>query len=300
MFVGIDGGGTRARGLLVDGAGTELGRAEGPAGIIDAADPARGAEVVADLVSDLVAAVPGATLPVQALCCGLAGAGREPEREAVRVALVLSGVAEHVTVVGDAEIAMYDAFGDGPGVLVIAGTGSIAWARGSDGVTARVGGWGRLIGDEGSAFAMGVAAIRAVLRARDGRDGETALTGAVLRASGCLRPDDLVAFAARATKADLAALAPVVFEAANAGDGTARHILEDATEALVELAVTAARRVGLPAPVVATAGGLLEPGGPLHHGFMKELVNVLPAATVTERVVDAARGAARMAAAAHP
>ncbi|HSJ23093.1 MAG TPA: BadF/BadG/BcrA/BcrD ATPase family protein [Longimicrobiales bacterium] len=300
MYVGIDGGGTRARALLVDAAGSELARLEGPAGIIDAADPASGAEVAASLVTGIVGAVAGARLPVRALCCGLAGAGRAPEREAVRVALVLSGVAEQVMVVGDAEVAMYDAFGDDPGVLVIAGTGSIAWARGSGGVTARVGGWGRLIGDEGSGFAIGAAAVRAVLRALDGRDPETALTAAVLRDSGCARPEDLVSFTARASKAEIAALTPAVFEAVAAGDRAATRIADEAVAALVELVVTAAGRVGLKAPAVATAGGLIEPGGPLHDRLRTALREAVPAAQVLARTVDAARGAARLAAASHP
>jgi N-acetylglucosamine kinase-like BadF-type ATPase len=294
LFIGIDGGGTRARALLVDGDGREIARANGPAGIIDAADPVRGAQAAIELVRSL-AAEARVTLPVRRLCCGLAGAGRGTERAAVRVTLLMAGVAEDVIVTGDADAAMADAFDAEPGVLLIAGTGSIAWARAADGRTLQVGGWGRLIGDEGSGFAVGVEAVRAVLRAWDGRSPDTSLTMAVLSVTGCHGPPDLVRFAATAAKADFAALAPLVIEHATAGDPAAVRIRDDALDALTELVVTAARRAQLAGPVIATAGGLAAPGSPLHAQLRERLLAALPAAQLLTTTVDAARGAARLA-----
>jgi glucosamine kinase len=296
MFVGIDGGGTRTRALLVDAEGREVLRLAGAAGIVDAAHPAAAASGLAELTRSLAQRA-GVALPVRSLCCGLAGAGRTAERRAVQDALLEAGIAAHVLVLSDAETAMHDAFGDGPGVLLIAGTGSIAWGRTARGDAVRVGGWGRLIGDEGSGFAIGVAAIRAVLRSFDGRDCDTALTPAVLRAAGCASPADLVAFTARSAKADLAALAPAVLAAA-ADDPAAGRIREEALSALGELVATAADRAGLTAPALALAGGLIQPGAPLRQPLLDRLSAVLPAAVVSDRAVDAARGAARLAAAA--
>jgi N-acetylglucosamine kinase-like BadF-type ATPase len=190
---------------------------------------------------------------------------------------------------------MADAFGEAPGVLLIAGTGSIAWARAADGRVLQVGGWGREIGDEGSGYGLGVDATRAVLRAFDGRSPHTSLTAAVLALTGCSSAPDLVRFAATAAKSDYAALAPVVLEHAAGGDAAARRICEDALDALVELVVTAARRAELPAPVIATAGGLAAPGSALRTPLQERLLAALPLAELLGEPIDAARGAARMA-----
>jgi glucosamine kinase len=294
MYVGVDGGGTRARAVLLDARGIELGRVEGGAGIIDAADPAAGAASVLELAR-AVAARAGVPVPLLALCCGLAGAGRPAEREAVRVSLLLAGIAGNVVVTGDAEVAMADAFGDAPGVLLIAGTGSIAWARGAGGNAVRVGGWGREIGDEGSAWWLGVAALQCVLRAYDGRGPATSLTGRVLAAAECVAPPDLVRFVAGARKWQLAALAPHVIAAAAEGDAVALRLRDEAVRELVGLVVTAARRAGLAAPAVACAGALVAPGGPLHGLVRGALAAALPGAAVLDRQVDAARGAALLA-----
>lgn len=291
MFAGIDGGGTRARIVLVDGAGNEVARCEGPPGIVDAADPVAAADVAAQLVHAAVGEA-GVSLPLDGLCCGLAGAGRNPERDAVSEALSGACVARRVLVVGDAEAAMADAFGDAPGVLVISGTGSIAWARNGDGGCIRVGGWGRHIGDEGSGYRMGVDAVRAVLRAFDWREGATSLTEPLLAATRCSTPDDLVRFSATASKADFAALAPVVLNAADSGDAAAARIRGDAVAALVELAATAVARIRLESAGIALAGGLIDANGPLHRPLRAALRVALPDAAVRDGTVDAARGAA--------
>jgi N-acetylglucosamine kinase-like BadF-type ATPase len=280
--------------VLLSGDGAELARVTGTAGIVSAADPAAGAAAATELCQ-AVAAAAGVTLPVTGVCCGLAGAGREEERAVVRSALLERGVARHVLVTGDVEPAMHDAFGTGTGVLLLAGTGSIAWARGPAAATVRVGGWGAIIGDEGSGYALGVDAIRAVLRAHDGREQQTQLREPVLRATGCADPEGLVRFAASAAKADMAALAPAVLHAATAGDAAALDIRGTAVAALAELAATAARRAGLAGPAVAMAGGLIEEGAPLHAAVAAAVQAAVHGCTVRPGRVDAARGAADMA-----
>jgi N-acetylmuramic acid 6-phosphate etherase len=297
VYAGIDGGGTRARAVLLDADGAERARVTGPAGIIDATDPARGAAVAAALTRQLLEAA-GATAPCEALCCGLAGAGRAAERRAVHSALEETGVARTVLVLGDADVAMADAFGDASGVLLIAGTGSIAWARDAAGRTIRVGGWGRLLGDEGSGYRIGLEALRLVARAADGRAPAGALTAAVLDATGCAAPEDLIAFADRATKGAIAALAPRVLACAARGDAAAGSVRADAVAALAEIALTAAARAGLSRPALALAGGLVEPGGLLRDSVLVAIEQTLPGCAVRMGAVDAARGAALLARAA--
>jgi N-acetylglucosamine kinase-like BadF-type ATPase len=296
--IGVDGGGTRATAALADADGAVFYREVGPAGIVRTDNPAAAAAVVAQLARALLARVGAAR--AESLCCGLAGAGRTAERDAVRAQLLATGVASHVLVIGDAEAAMADAFHDEAGVLVIAGTGSIAWACTHEGEAIRVGGWGQLLGDEGSGFAIGLAGLRAVVRAADGRDPATLLHGELLDAARIPDVEDLVRFTGQAAKSSIAALAPVVLRCAAEGDPVAAAIRDSAIHELALLGATAATRAGLHQPRLALAGGLIAPGGALRDAVAAALRRRLPRSTVLDAPVDAARGAIRIALRQHP
>jgi N-acetylglucosamine kinase-like BadF-type ATPase len=197
--------------------------------------------------------------------------------------------------VGDAEAAMADAFPGGAGVLVVSGTGSIAWACSPDGAAIRVGGWGQLLGDEGSGWDIALHGLRAVARASDGRTPPTALTAALLPAAGVTAAPELIAWSAAATKAQLAALAPAVLAAADRGDPAAVAIRDRAVSEIATCALTAARRTGVAAPPFALTGGLLAAGGPLRAGVSAAILSALPGAVIVDGTVDAALGAARLA-----
>ncbi|MDH5589240.1 MAG: hypothetical protein OEZ37_04280, partial [Gemmatimonadota bacterium] len=132
LVVGVDGGGTRTRALVLDEDGQFRGRAEGRAAVADAADPASAAQSVADVVWAACQEA-GTELPVAALWAGLSGAGRESARVAVELELSRMEVAGTVRVGTDILAAFHDAFGEDPGILVLSGTGSIAWGRATDG-----------------------------------------------------------------------------------------------------------------------------------------------------------------------
>jgi len=301
VYLGLDGGGTNTTVVATDAAGHELARVRGGAGIINPADPVARAGTLADLARRTLDAA-GAAAPAAALCCALAGAGREAERRALRDALARLEVAREIHVVGDIEAAFHDAFAMGPGLLVIAGTGSIAWGRAEDGRTARVGGWGHLLGDEGSGYALGLAALRAVVRAHDGRAPATALREHVL-SHACVRaPEDLIAWAAAAAKADVAALAPLVAGAAGAGDAVARALVEQAARDLADHVRALHVRLGPWAGVadIALAGGLLGRGGPLREPAIAAIHALGLPLRVRDEPVDAARGAAALARSAGP
>ena len=289
VFVGIDGGGTRARALVADASGSELARRVGGAGIVRAEDPAAAAATLAELTR-LALADAQASAADAVLCCALAGAGRESERDAVRVALTLAHAAAHIVIVGDAEALMTDAFGSDAGVLLVAGTGSIAWARAPDGAQLRVGGWGLHLGDEGSGYAIGLAALRAIARAADGRAPATELSSAVMEQLGLTRAGDLIGWAARAAKADIASLAPVTLRCAE-HDDAARQIRDEAVRELIILAATAARRAALAHPTIALAGGLVEPHAPLRAAVTAALRAGMPGVTLVDRAIDGAHGA---------
>lgn len=294
MFIGIDGGGTRTVAVLIDDAGRERARMEAGAGRIDLRAPDEAIRTLTNLAAAI--ARHAGDQPVTSLCCGLAGAGREPERTVVEDALRAAGIAALATVVTDAEAAMCDAFGTGPGILVIAGTGSIAWGRAEDARVARTGGWGHLLGDEGSGYAIGSAALRAVLRAHDGRGAPTSLERTILHATGLSAPELLVHFVLNAGKADVAALAPLVFAEADA-DTVALGIIEEAARALaahVAALHTRLRPWAMPTPL-AFSGGLVSNRRPLRPFVLAALAEWDLALSLHEADVDPARGAATLA-----
>jgi glucosamine kinase len=229
---------------------------------------------------------------------GVAGAGQERAAQALWSALAKHRVADDVSVQADAVIAMDDAFGDSAGVLLVAGTGSVAYSKAPDGRLERCGGWGPNVGDEGSAHWLGRRALSVVTAAQDGREPETALTGAVLTALELETLDDLIPWAATATPATLALLAPVVAQVAGTGDLRANALISFCVEELALHVRTLARRCFTDeraAVPVALAGGLLSRGSLVRKRLEQRLKSAVPGATVRSDDVDAARGAVRRA-----
>lgn len=289
--VGVDGGGSRTRAVLLDGAGGETGRWEGAGSAIDPRAPEEAAARVEAAVR-AVAGEAGLPLPVAGLTAGLAGAGDADLRERVRTALESAGMARRVIVETDADAGFRDAFGDGPGILLIAGTGSVACGRAEDGRVDRVGGWGPLLGDEGSGYALGLEALRRVVRSVDGRAPATRLVDGLARALDLLDPRALVVWVAGASRAEVAALVPAVVEAAEDGDLAARELLDEAARTLAHTAAVLRDRLGpwsRPTPL-APMGGLLDPAAPLRPRLEAALT---PGSwLLSPRTVNAARGAA--------
>jgi glucosamine kinase len=296
IVIGVDGGGTKTRVLVADETGKPLSDVSGPGSAVKPGEAERSAQVIAEIVAHgLEVAEMSHVLP-KVLSVGVAGVGREHERQALLQALAAREIAEEVLVQADATVALDDAFGDGPGVLLIAGTGSVAFGRGPTGVVARCGGWGPNIGDEGSGAWIGRRALSVVTGAADGREPETALTGAVLTAAQVNDVTELIAWAAAASPAMLATLAPAVMSEADAGDLRANAVLSLAVEELMLHVRALARqlfvdeRASLP---VALTGGLLRRGQPLRKRLEQRMKSAVPGAAVQAGDVDAARGAVR-------
>jgi glucosamine kinase len=301
VFVGIDAGGTRATAVVIDEGGTMLARAAGGAGLITTADPSNGAAALAELAKRALdqANIAG---PAAVLCCAVAGAGREQERRALEVELQRVAPATLVIVRADAEAALFDGLNDDAGILLIAGTGSIAWGRSADGRIERVGGWGQLLGDEGSGYAIGLAALRAAVRMHDGRGVSTSLVARIVAVTGLTALSDLIRWTDGASKGAIAALAPVVFDAARQGDVAAAEIAAVAAHELADQVEALYRRLAPwpEPPRIALAGGLLSPGGPLRELVTLAIRDRIPSAVVLEKAVDGARGAAELARASAP
>jgi N-acetylglucosamine kinase-like BadF-type ATPase len=236
-------------------------------------------------------------LRADVLVAGVAGAGRDAERDEVRQALRTEDIAERVIVTGDTEMALAAAFGDRPGVVVTAGTGSIAVARDPAGRLHRAGGFGWQMGDEGSGYAIGRAALGAVGRAADGRSPRTELTSLLLKVTRSGTLDGLVRWAAAAGAPEVAALAPAVFEAAGLGDTIAAGIMDYAARELAALVFRLLPHFGADerAPVeIATNGGLLFHDG-LLYGMLRSRLAEEPRLRLRDVPLDAATGALHLA-----
>ncbi len=294
ILVGADVGGSKTAVGVSEG-GEVLARADGPGAAVRPGRALASAAAIAEVVRRALAAT--GRLAGDVLVVGAAGAGRDPERDELRKALRAEGVAQRVVVTTDIEIALTGAFAEGPGMVVSAGTGSIAVGRDRQGRRARIGGYGWQMGDEGSGYAIGRAALGAVSRAHDGRSPRTALAERLLAATRSQDFDALVRWAAGASPAEIAALAPGVLEVAATGDPLAQGIADYAARELCQLAICLLPVLDPDEPLgVALTGGLLGVNGPLRRSVLQRLGEE-PGLRTIETPVDAVLGALRLAAA---
>ena len=295
ILIGADVGGTKTA-VAVAEDGKILGRADGPGGAVRPGRALVAATTITEVVRRALSAA--GRLSADVMVVGAAGAGREPERDELRKALRAENIAPNVVVTTDIDIALTAAFDEGPGIVVSAGTGSVAVGRDKAGTRHRIGGYGWQMGDEGSGYAIGRAALGAVSRAVDARSPKTALSERVLQVTRSGDFDSLVRWAATASPAEVAALAPHVLSVAADGDQLARGIVDYAARELSQLAICLLPKMELTPPVpVAVTGGLLAPDQPLRKTLLAKLAEE-PTFQTTDTPVDAVMGALRLAASA--
>lgn len=260
LVIGIDGGGTNTRARLADRRGEILG-----AGTAGTSNPMHHGVAAAqgELFKAIERTFEAAGRPrerVAVLCMGLGGAGRAREQEELRMWAQVEW-AERVEVVSDGQIVLAAGTPGNWGAAVIAGTGSFVYGRNRAGETARAGGWGYLIGDEGSGFDLARGALRAATQAADGRAGATSLLAAILEFWGLDAPSGLVTRVYRSglTHAEIAKLAPLVLAEAERGDAVAWQLIHDAADNLARgvKAVSRALKFGTEPFPLALTGGLL-------------------------------------------
>ncbi|HEY3934261.1 MAG TPA: BadF/BadG/BcrA/BcrD ATPase family protein [Gemmatimonadales bacterium] len=287
IILGADLGGTSMRVRVFDGDASR-GHAEGPGAAMRAGEGDRLAAAVAEIARPLL--LQTRTVRADALVVGAAGAGREGERVELQSALEQQRLAWRVVVTTDAELARAAAFEGGPGVLLIAGTGSIAVARDARGTLRRVGGLGWRMGDQGSAYWLAARALQAVGAMHDGLGRVTHLTEALCAGAHVAGIAALAQWSVSAAPPEVAALGPAVLACADRGDPVAVSLRQDAVDALVRLAVSA----GAGSLPVALSGGLLAPDRPLREAVATAL-ETLHGTTVLRRAIDPCRGAVVLA-----
>jgi N-acetylglucosamine kinase-like BadF-type ATPase len=294
--LGIDAGGTKTVCYLADTSGTIIGEGRGSGANLQAHGELEVEKVLHHIIEQALGdrlIVPAAT------CIGIAGVDREEDDRIVRGIMRRLGFRSHTLVVNDALIALVAGVGDNPGVVIIAGTGSIAYGVNQHAQAARAGGWGYVLGDEGSGFWIGREALMAVVREADGRGPRTGLTPLVLehftleQASGLVRE---VYDRGRHRQA-IAALGPVVERARADGDVVAGEILRNASQELTRAAASVIERLQMRGSAfqIVLSGGIFRLIAWLVEDVTQRLAEVAPRATVALLATEPATGALHLA-----
>ncbi|MBI2956638.1 MAG: hypothetical protein HYY26_04930 [Acidobacteria bacterium] len=300
FFLGIDGGGTKTECVLADEAGETLARATGGGSNLRRISREELRDTLVDCFDGLWRQTLLTAPRLEVVCAGFAGVSDAQARAMAREVLAEVLRPRFLYVVGDMEVALEAAVGVGPGVVLIAGTGSIAYGRNERGQQARAGGLGlrvapdgKVVADEGSGLAIGLRAAEMVWGLGGSGQRPTLLAerlSAVLQAGeekerGCTMG------------VDLAQAVPLVVEAARAGDAAAQEILAEAATALAALAVDVLRQLGLLGAevVVAVSGGVFAESEDVYARVQEEIRRTAPQARVERLHVSPAEGAVRLA-----
>jgi N-acetylglucosamine kinase-like BadF-type ATPase len=258
LLLGIDGGGSKTRALITDRDGTALGE-----GIATSSNYHRvgfdGARTAIETaIADAFARAGRAPERFAAATFGLAGVDRDADRDLYARWLDDGRLTARYSIVNDAQLVLAAGAPEGWGVSLICGTGSMCYGKSQSGAVARAGGWGYLVGDEGSGYNIAVRAIQLATQTADGRSFAKALLAAVLDYWKIERPEDLVTclYDSDTTLAKIAGLAPSVLALAET-DQYARRLLDGAAAALAHHLDVVVKKLALEKPPVALAGGLL-------------------------------------------
>jgi glucosamine kinase len=296
--LGIDAGGTKTVCLLANEDGTILSAARGPGANLQVAGELEVEKVLHHVMDTALDGRQDAR--PKAVCLGIAGVDREDDSRIVSAIMRRITPGSRVLVVNDALVALEAGAPGAPGIVIICGTGSIAYGRSAEGVAARAGGWGHIIGDEGSGYWIGRQAVQAVMRDADGRGPATSLTKQVLAhfevpaASGLVH----IVYGPQTTNRSIAMLGPAVQMASESGDAVASAILDRAASELSLAARSVADRLQLrqQAFPFVLAGGAFRVMPGLVDRLRPRLHDIAPAAVAMDLLrEEPALGAVRLA-----
>ena len=293
-YLGIDGGGTKTRCALGDETTVLATATAGGSNVIRLGEaPSR--DALHGAVREACTRANVSLDQLVSICVGAAGAGRDDVAASIR-RIFAEVTPARVQVVGDMVIALEAAFGSGPGVIAIAGTGSIVYGRDTAGNVVRAGGWGFAISDEGSGQWIGREAVSAILRAHDA-GGQTSLTALVLKEWSLTSLDALVHLANATPPPEFPRLFPIVLQAADSGDGAAKSLLQKAGACLADLAAMVMQRL-VPQPPhvpVATTGSVFRQSTDVRRVFYNLLQARFPGLDVRDEPVEPVDGALALA-----
>jgi glucosamine kinase len=262
VYLGVDGGGSKTRSLLVDANGQVIGSGiAGPSNVHHIAD-ATLRDTLRDLIDQATANLDLDRIELAAACFGLSGLSTtEAKARLGSVLLELELTPTHgISIITDAEIALTGAFAGATGIILIAGTGSACFGKDTEGQLHRTGGWGSIADDAGSGSWMGQRALQSAVRQADQREEQTELQHEIFKQLKIESLDEIITRLHQPTlsKAELAALAPSVLNLAKAGDTAASAIIDDAITELATLVQTTQQKMQSSETRLALLGGLFE------------------------------------------
>lgn len=298
--IGIDGGGTKTHMKIADLNGNIIAEGvKGPSNINSSSEK-EVKKVFKELICEGIKSIEEKLDECSAICIGIAGADRDEDKviieNMIRDAVGYKG---KIIVVNDAEVALAGGIEKRYGIIVISGTGSICYGRTEEGKSCRSGGWGHIIGDEGSGYDIGINAIKAALKSYDGRGEKTILEGSVLEYLGLKCHEDLINYIYRsgAGKKEIARLTRVVNDAYKKGDAVSEKILECAAEELFLSVKAVIDKLGIcdrNVALVAT-GGAINNIEYLYDQFKNKINKFYPNVNIVHMKNDSAFGAAFIA-----
>ena len=295
-MLGIDAGGTKTVCLLADGEGHVLAEARAGGANLQASGELEAEKVLHAVMTE---ALGDRDIRPDAICLGIAGVDRPNDAAAVRAIMRRIGSTARCLVVNDALIALVAGAGDEPGVVIVAGTGSIAYGRDANGRAARAGGWGYLLGDEGGGFWIGRAALSAVVRQFDGRGPTTLLTELVLDEMRLNSPTELIhaVYDHGLPRRSIAGIASVVQRAYDTGDAIASEILDRAAAELTSAAASVITRLNMRGEEfrIVLSGGIFAGIPALVPNVSSRLPDIAPRSRIGLLEVEPAMGAVSLA-----
>src|SRR4051812_30969839 len=297
--LGIDAGGTKTVCMLADARGEIIAEARGGGANLQSSGELEVEKVLHHVMEAVLAE---RDVRPEAICLGMAGGDRPDDGDAVRGIMRRIGYKARTVVVNDALVALVAGAGDTPGVVIVAGTGSIAYGRDASGHAARAGGWGYLLGDEGGGFWIGRAALTAVVRQFDGRGPATLLTPMILEHLDLSTPRELIheIYYRDVHRHTIAGIAGLVQGAMEQRDAIATDILSRAGVELAAAANSVITRLEMRGNAFPTVlGGGIFRGVPwLVDDVTRRLSEIAPRTQVSRLEVEPAIGAVRLALAA--
>jgi N-acetylglucosamine kinase-like BadF-type ATPase len=299
QVLGIDAGGSKTIALLADGNGHIIGEGRSTGANLHTDGELQVEKVLHSVIEE---ATEGRDTVVATACLGIAGVDRETDFRIIGNIMRRLGFRSNLLIVNDALIALVAGAGASPGVVIISGTGSIAYGVSHRGLAARAGGWGPTLGDEGSGYWIGRRALAAVVRDVDGRGPRTQLTPRILDFFKVARPELLVSeiYHQPEGRRDIAALAPLVDQVRSDGDLVAAEIMTDAADELAQAAASVIFRLemrGERFPIL-LAGGMLKRSDWLVAEVARRMAEVAPRSDVHPLTNEPVIGAVRLAIAA--
>lgn len=296
LVLGIDAGATKTVGYLADERERLLAESHAPGVNFQTSGPLAIETILRQVVQALVPSQLGG---LSAVAVGMAGVDLGEEAREVQAALGRIGCTAPVVVVNDALIALRAGAGDKPGIVIISGTGSIVYGCNRAWQAARAGGWGHIIGDEGSGYWIGREALMAVVRAADGRGPATELTREVLAHFQIIDTAELrpIVYDRELPRMNVAALGPIVQRAVELADTAATTIVERAADELTLGAKSVAAHLEMDmvdCPIV-LAGGVFGVVPALHEALSTRLTKLFNRCRVQRLEQEPALGAIRIA-----